>query len=102
MKNPNMNLEAKPGMILTAQTQPPKNLNNNNKRRRQSEDEDDEGKGKIAPGKNKGESIVTVVAVVVTKQCTGTYPSPHKLLTTEISAISELFELKFFGDPPLQ
>jgi len=58
MKNPNMNLEAKPGMILTAQTQPPKNLNNNNKRRRQSEDEDDEGKGKIAPGKNKARPAV--------------------------------------------
>jgi len=37
MKNPNLNLEAKPGMILTAPSPPQKN-----KKRRYSEDEDDE------------------------------------------------------------
>eukprot|EP00092_Neocalanus_flemingeri_P034152 GFUD01037140.1.p1 GENE.GFUD01037140.1~~GFUD01037140.1.p1 ORF type:complete len:176 (+),score=59.80 GFUD01037140.1:75-602(+) len=54
MKNPNMNLEAKPGMILTAPAPPPPQ--NKNKKRRHSEDEEDEEdkpKVNLSP-KNKG------------------------------------------------
>ena len=56
MKNPNMNLEAKPGMILTAPAPAP---TQKNKKRRYSEDEDDEkDKSKSNPSaKNKGGTL---------------------------------------------
>lgn len=51
MKNTNLNLEVKPGMILTAPAPPPRN----NNKRRQSEDDDDEEKNKRnQAAKNKG------------------------------------------------
>ena len=61
MKNSNINLEAKPGMILTAPTPAPKN----NRKRRQNDDEDKEESAKKNPsGKIKGanfknKSIIT-------------------------------------------
>ena len=51
MKNSNINLEAKPGMILTAPTPAPKN----NRKRRQNDDKDEEENAKETPsGQFKG------------------------------------------------
>ena len=46
------------------------------------------------------------LTVAVTKRWTGTLPThppppPHKLLTANISAISQPIELNFFGNPPV-
>lgn len=56
MKNSNINLEAKPGMILTAPTPAPKN----NRKRRQNDDKDEEENAKETPsGKFKARQTVT-------------------------------------------
>jgi len=58
MKNNNLNLEAKPGMILTAPTPPPRNNNQtpqkNEKKRRQSDDDDEDKNKRDQAAKSKG------------------------------------------------
>lgn len=56
MKNPNLNLEAKPGMILTAPAPPQKN--NNRKRRSSDDEEDKEDKNKKNSAKAKARQTV--------------------------------------------
>jgi len=93
MKNPNLNLEAKPGMILTAPDPPQKN---NNKRRRQSEAEDVEEKKKNPSATAKARQTVmeqntksTPVTVpkedILVAQPTSTTPEAAQNTTTPVA-----------------